>query len=82
MPVTNKELKLIGLLSWKDVENYIEDSNLNNISIEDIMQKDIIITDEWMLLSEAKSLMDKYNINSLPVVKTGKLIGIITSKDI
>lgn len=82
VPVIDKDLKLIGLLSWKDVENYIDDKNLNTIAIEDIMQKDIITTTEWMSLTEAKSLMAEHQINSLPVIKDDKLIGIITSNDI
>ena len=82
MPVIDKKLKLVGLLSWTDVENYIEDSNLNNISIEEIMRKDVITTTEWVSLEEAKSVMEEHKINSLPVIKNEKLIGIITSKDI
>ena len=82
MPVIDKKLKLVGLLSWTDVENYIEDSNLNNISIEEIMRKDVITTTEWVSLEEAKSVMEEHKINSLPVIKNDKLIGIITSKDI
>lgn len=82
MPVIDNHLKLVGLLSWKDVENYINDENLNSISIEEVMQKDVITTTEWVSIEEAKAVMEKHNINSLPVIKNDKLIGIITSKDI
>lgn len=82
MPVIDNHLKLVGLLSWKDVEDYINDENLNSISIEEVMQKDVITTTEWVSIEEAKAVMEKHNINSLPVIKNDKLIGIITSKDI
>ncbi|WP_250433568.1 CBS domain-containing protein [Hanstruepera flava] len=81
MPVINKKLKLVGLLSWNDVLKYINDTNINSISIEKVMHKEPITTTEWMPLSEAKALMEANNINSLPVIKNDKLIGIITSKD-
>ena len=81
MPVINKKLELEGLLSWKDVENYMDHEKLNDISIASIMQKNIITTTEWTPLNEAYSLMKENQINSLPVVKNNKLIGIITSKD-
>jgi len=81
MPVIDKELKLVGLLSWKDVENNLNNENLNSISIEEIMRKEVITTTEWMTLEEAKSIMIKHNINCLPVIKSDKLIGILTSKD-
>ncbi len=82
MPVINKELHLVGLLSWKDVENHIHDDQLNSTSIEEIMQKDLITTTEWMSITEAKALMIEHKINSLPVLKANKLIGIITTKDL
>lgn len=82
MPVTNKKLKLVGLLSWNDVLKYIDDPNISSISIEEVMRRELITTTEWMPLFEAKAIMKSNNINSLPVVKNDKLIGIITSKDI
>ena len=82
MPVIDKNLKLVGLLSWKDVENNLNNENLNSISIDEIMRKKVITTNEWMSLEEAKSIMEKHNINCLPVIKNDKLIGILTSKDI
>jgi CBS domain-containing protein len=82
MPVINSDLQLIGMLSWNDVKNYLRDEHLNTISIEEVMQKDLITTTEWMHITDAKALMKKHNINSLPVIKDNKLIGIITSKDI
>ena len=82
MPVINNELQLVGMLSWNDVKNYLHDEHLNIISIEEVMQKNLITTTEWMPIADAKALMLKHNINSLPVIKENKLIGIITSKDI
>ncbi|PNQ74824.1 CBS domain-containing protein [Hanstruepera neustonica] len=82
MPVINDKQELIGLLSWNDVESYISDENINNITIDSIMRKHIITATEWMTLEEAQSLMTKNKINSLPVLKNNKLIGIVTSKDI
>lgn len=82
MPVINNDLELVGLLSWNDVKHYLNDDHINAISIEDIMQTDLITTTEWMPVTEAKALMTTHQINSLPVLKSGKLIGIITTKDI
>ncbi|WP_104735132.1 CBS domain-containing protein [Hanstruepera ponticola] len=82
MPVINNDLSLVGLLSWNDVSRYIDNVNISSISIEEVMHKNLITTNEWMPISEAKALMDKHEIHSLPVLKNDKLIGIITSKDI
>ena len=46
------------------------------------MTKQLITTHEFETIEKAKKTMIKHKINSLPVVRNGKLIGIITTNDI
>jgi len=82
MPVINNNKELVGLLSSTDMEKYKSNSHNGKRSINNIMQKDIIIIDQYSSVKEAKKLMKKHHINSLPVVEKNRLIGIITSKDV
>ena len=41
-----------------------------------------LIMDPSKTIREAKAMMDNYHISGLPVVKDGKLVGIITNRDI
>ena len=50
--------------------------------ISDIMKSDIITTSLETRLSEASRVMYQNKIGSLPVIKDGNLIGIITERDI
>lgn len=81
MPVINADKKLVGLLSWTDVINYHNNLGEHSDSISDLMQKNVITIDQQASIFEAKELMEKHNINSLPVVMNNRLIGIITSND-
>jgi CBS domain-containing protein len=53
-----------------------------NIKIKDIMIKDPLHTKPEEKISKTELLMLKKNIGGLPVVQNGKLIGIITQRDI
>ena len=82
VPVINKSKKLIGLLTWRDIKGFLDDKEMITTSVKSIMIKDVITITQDKSLSEAKEMMKRHRINGIPVVKKGKLIGIITSNDI
>ena len=50
--------------------------------VKDVMKKSVITVEPETTVTEAKELMNKNNISKLPVVKGGKLVGIITKNDL
>ncbi|TNJ47098.1 CBS domain-containing protein [Tamlana fucoidanivorans] len=81
MPVINHERALVGLISWTDVENYLNQSELKHNSVSKLMRTDIITIDQYDTIETAKTLMDTHKIGSLPVLKNNKLIGLVTKND-
>jgi len=81
MPVIDSEKKIVGLLSWTDVKDCIDDIRKSTKSVQDLMKDEIITITQNESAHDAKLLMEKHKINSLPVVRFNKLIGIITSND-
>ena len=82
MPVINDDKELVGLLSSTDIEKYISNSHNGKLTINKVMQKNVVTTNQYSSAKDAEKLMKTHNINSLPVVEQNKLIGILTSKDI
>lgn len=82
MPVINDDKELVGLLSSKDLEIFINNSHNGRRTISSIMQKNVVTINQYSSAKDAKKLMEEHNINSLPVVEQDRLIGIITSKDV
>ncbi len=82
VPVINKNKKLIGLLTWRDIKGFLNDKEMITTSVKSMMIKDVITISEDKSLNEAKEIMKRNNIHGIPVVKKGKLVGIITSNDI
>ncbi|WP_282122545.1 CBS domain-containing protein [Algibacter mikhailovii] len=82
MPVINNDKELLGLISWTDVKAYLDDKSNKHNSVSKLMNTDIIAIDQYASLEIAKSLMEKNGIGSLPVIKNGKLIGLMTKNDL
>lgn len=50
--------------------------------VEEVMTKNVITTSPSSTLLEAAELMEKHDVNRLPVVSEGKLVGIVTRADL
>ena len=82
MPVINPERELIGLITMKDVNAYFKNKEPLKETVKDFMTEKLITTHEFEILETAKKRMEQHEINSLPVLKGNKLIGIITTNDL
>jgi len=93
LPVLDKEGKLVGIITEKDLL-YVSPSPATSLSIhelhyliskikvQDVMCKDVITATEYTPLEEAARIMADNKIGSLPVMRDGKLVGIITETDV
>lgn len=80
IPIVDKSHKLVGILTNRDLR--FETSVTKKI--KDVMTKENLITaPEGTDLKKAQKILSQYKIEKLPVVnKSGKLIGLITYRDI
>ncbi|MEE9373990.1 MAG: IMP dehydrogenase, partial [Saprospiraceae bacterium] len=80
IPVVNNKGALVGILTNRDLRF---ETNLN-LKVKDLMTKENLITAAMgTTLIQARSILQKYKIEKLPVVdKNNILIGLITYKDI
>ena len=81
-PILDNNLELTGVLTWTDVQNYLDNPEQLKENISSVMTKDVVTVDPEMKLSDAKALMEKNDFHCLPVVIGKKLVGIITSNDL
>ena len=93
LPVLNKKGELVGIVSERDLL-YASPSPATSLSIHElhyliskimvgeIMTRDVITVSEYTPLEEAARIMADNKIGGLPVMRDGKLIGIITESDL
>lgn len=79
LPVTDGSDKLVGILTNRDLRF---ETNLHR-PISDLMTTDGLVTVRpGTTLEEAKAMLHKHRIEKLLVVEDGRLVGLITVKDI
>jgi acetoin utilization protein AcuB len=55
---------------------------ISKITVSEVMTRDVITVNEYTPLEEAARIMADNKIGGLPVVRDGKLVGIITESDL
>ncbi len=77
LPVVDKEGALIGIISEKDLLRAKEDD-----PVAGVMTREVITVTEYTAIEEAARIMADHQISSLPVMRDGRLVGIITETDL
>ncbi len=92
LPVVVKD-RLVGIITDRDVrlamnspfvlhERSDDEALLHNVTIADCMTSDPLTVDADAAASLAADLMNSYKFGGLPVIREGKLVGIVTVTDI
>ena len=92
-PVLDKKGNLVGMVAEKDLlyaspsaattlSIYEVAYLLSRITVGDVMASDVITAGEDVPLEEAAAIMADNQIGALPVVRDGKLVGIVTETDL
>ncbi|ADK79504.1 CBS domain-containing protein [Sediminispirochaeta smaragdinae] len=93
LPVLDKERKLVGIVSEKDLlyaspspastlSVYEMSALLARLKVKKVMTKEVITVTEQTLIEDAARIMVDKNVGGLPVMRDGLLVGIITESDI
>jgi CBS domain-containing protein len=81
LPVFDGE-KLVGIVTDEDIIHPAVMEKFGNTKVEDIMGKDLIVIEEDASVGSVISLFRDQGFSRAPVVKEGKLVGIVTDHDI
>ena len=92
LPVVESE-SVIGIVTDRDVRDAYPSSVMidrakaidrfaQTITVEEVMTHDVFTVRPTTALATAVELLRRHRIGALPVVKNGKLVGIITRSDI
>jgi CBS domain-containing protein len=84
VPVMGPNDDLIGLVTDRDlvVRVIAGRKEARSVRLADIATKSVIAVTPDMRLSEARNLMAKHQVRRLPVLKAGRLVGIVSLGDV
>ncbi len=93
LPVLDKDEKLVGIVSEKDLlyaspspastlSVYEMTSLLARLKVEKVMSKNVVTVAEDVPLEEAARVMADRGIGGLPIVRGSTLVGVITESDL
>ena len=82
LPVVNDDMTLAGILSEKDVLNLLYNTENKIGNVEDFMSKDPVCFSADDSLIDITDCLIKNNFRRVPIIAEGKLVGIVSRKDI
>lgn len=80
LPVVDDDADVLGIISKRDIRPVLKSEPSTHI--KDIMTSDVVTVEEGVSAEEALNVAYENKVERLPVVRDGKLVGIITIKDI
>jgi tRNA nucleotidyltransferase (CCA-adding enzyme) len=80
LPVVKRE-KIVGVISRRDVEKAVH-HGLGHAPVKGFMNCNMITVEPEMPASIMRDLMVEHNIGRIPVLKEGKLVGIVSRTDV
>src|SRR5205085_6509720 len=81
-PVVDAEGELIGMISELALIDVVFDEAVKNAPVSKFMTVEVQVVYPYESLSRAAQLFALYAFRRLPVVENGKLVGIITRRDL
>ncbi len=85
VPVEDDEHRLVGLVSYRSILRLVADRGAdwegNTPPVKAIMEKELATVSPETPTLEAIDLMRRDRVSCLPVVKQGKLVGLVTERD-
>ena len=91
LPVVNDDMTLVGIVTEKDILRFVSDLHLLDLlcdlkesgaCAEDVMTTRVVSFDEDESVSDVCCSLVEHNFRRAPVLLGGKLVGIISRKDV
>ena len=82
VPVEDRDHKLIGLVSYRQVLRFLTQGGATkDASVSEIMKVDVITVTPDTSTLEAIQIMRRHRIGCLPVLQHGRLVGVVTEEN-
>ncbi len=82
VPIVSDDMTLVGIITEKDLLQLAFYDTTEEVTIADIMTRDVVTMDKDTNLLEISEFFLNNNYKRLPITSAKKLVGIISRKDV
>ncbi|MEN2975175.1 MAG: CBS domain-containing protein [Candidatus Caldarchaeales archaeon] len=82
LPVSGEDKSIIGIITVDDVGRAASEKLYSKMKVREVMTSDLVTVSPDSTIGKALVLMRDNGISRIPVVKDGKLVGLVTIRDI
>jgi CBS domain-containing protein len=82
IPIVSDDMTLVGIITEKDLLQLAFYDTTEEVTIADIMTRDVVTMDKDTNLLEISEFFLNNNYKRLPITSAKKLVGIISRKDV
>ena len=82
LPIVDDNDNLVGMITEKDVLKLLYANIKEDAKVEQFMTKDVVTFDESDNLTDLAECFIHNNFRRVPILKNGKIVGILSKKDI
>lgn len=81
-PVVNDSLEVVGVLSEHDILNFAMSGDAADTKVSEAMTREVTTAGPSSSADELINLFSQKRIRRIPIVKDGKLVGVVGRRDI
>lgn len=81
-PVVSAQGEIVGFISDENLHDVLFDESVRNAPVSAFMTTDVHTLDAQDPLSTAAALLAMYGVRRLPVVDKGRVVGVMTRRDL
>jgi len=82
MPVCDDKKRVLGIISEKDILNFVFSGNAKTTTVGEAMSKDTISFTSDTDIDKISLLMSEKKIRRVPIIDNGMLVGIVSRRSI
>jgi CBS domain-containing protein len=82
LPVVDERGKMIGIITEKDILNFVFSGNLKNTRVADVMSKDVVSFSPETSVDTIALAVGQNKFRRVPIVEGDKVVGIVSRRDI
>jgi CBS domain-containing protein len=81
-PVVSSQGELVGFISEPNLMDVLFDAQIRNEKVSDFMARDVHVASPGDSIASAATMFAMYGVRRLPVIEDGRLIGVLTRRDL